>query len=249
MPSESALRRPIIIEIDLEYDDDDETEDEDFTKSPSLTHVSCSEEDPEPIIKIKREPFLPKPLPKEQEIIQISSKETTPNVSIPGDLSPQPNFQVEGYEVSDASSQVLLASVPSISTLMTSCMGSPPTVTKKAEPIREEPIREEPLREEPIREEPVREESIREKPLGEKLIREEPIREEPVKEEPVREELTREEAVKNVLPQPKVGGRRYKIPKQGLLASLCQQTNPAKVRVGLSKRLKIEPLHDNIRRK
>lgn len=232
MPSENALRRPMIIEIDLEYDDDDETEDEDFTKSPTLTHVSCSEEDPEPIPIIKREPFLPKPIPTEGEIIPVSSKETTPSVSIPGHLGPQPSFQVEGYEVSDASSQVLLASVPSISTLMTSCMGSPPTVTMKAELVREEPIREEPGREEPLREELIREE----------LVREELVREEPVKEEPVREPV-------KVLPQPKVGERRYKIPKQGLLASLCQQTNTAKVRVGLSKRLKIEPLHDNIRRK
>lgn len=237
MPSENALRRPIIIEIDLEYDDDDETEDEDFTKSPTLTHVSCSEEDAEPIPIIKREPFLPKPIPNDREIIPISSMETTPRVSIPGDLGPQPSFQVEGYEVSDASSQVLLASVPSISTLMTSCMGSPPTVTKKAELIREEPIREEPIREEPLREELVREELVREEP-----VREEPVREEPVREEPVGEPV-------KVLPQPKMGERRYKIPKQGLLASLCQQTNTAKVRVGLSKRLKIEPLHDNIRRK
>lgn len=42
---------------------------------------------------------------------------------------------------------------------------------------------------------------------------------------------------------------RYRIPKSGSLASLCVSTNSPLYRVGLSKRVRVESLHENIRRK
>lgn len=202
-PTSKKLRRPVIVEIDLNDSDiNSDTE----TESTASTHVSCSEDDPEPLIPTSTIHQHPSSPPKEP-IIEPTSllhangvasplKPASPDVLAHGN---SPDYKVDGYDVIDASSQVLLASVPSISTLMTSCMSSPgkdeahetttlPSVVDKPVPL---------------------------KPMTSATPKE----------------------------------KKYKVPKQGLLASLCQQTTTAKVRVGLSKRFKVEPLHDKIRRK